>query len=125
MGCVFERKKEKKQARRELAVFLSGCASMAGTLYKRQPGLVLLLGFRGRGAAGETRQSRLIPQGFTWPAENILELSKEINCLAGYKVLNVLRDETQILCVFLTVLECRVPAWRWGRGGGAGSSGAL
>lgn len=92
--CVRKEERKKKQARRELAVFLSGCASVAGTLYKRQPGLLLLLGFPGRGAAWGTRQSWLIPQGFTWPTENILEWSKEINCLAGYKVLNVLRDET-------------------------------
>ena len=61
----------------------------------------------------------VIPQGFKGPAESILGLRKEINCFAGYKVQNVLRDETKIFCVFLTVKECRVLAWGWGLREGA------
>lgn len=60
------------------------------------------------------RQAQLIPRGFKWPAESISGLNKEINCFVGYKAQNVLRDETKILCVFLTVKECRVLAWVWG-----------
>ena len=60
----------------------------------------LLRTVRERAALWWKRQSRLIPQGFKWPAESILELNKEINCFAGYKAQNVLRDETKILlCV--------------------------
>lgn len=46
-------------------------------------------------------------------------MRKEINCFAGYKVHNVLRDETKIFCVFLPVEEGRVLAWGWGLREGA------
>lgn len=63
----------------------------------------------------------VIPQSFGGPWESISELSREINCFAGYKAQNVLRDETKILRVFLTLKECRVLAWGWGpREGGLG-----
>ena len=54
-----------------------------------------------------------------------------MNYFAGYEPQNVLRNETKILCVFLTVKECRVlslgvgPGWggfllQIGRGLGLG-----
>ena len=42
-----------------------------------------------------------------------------MNRFAGCEPQNVLRNETKILCVFLTVKECRVLALGVGPGGGA------
>lgn len=57
------------------------------------------------------------PTGLKGPAESILELDAEINCFAGYKAQNVLRDEKKILCVFLAVKESGFwPGLGWGPG---------
>lgn len=114
MGCVLARKK--KQVRKELVVLLSGGSMNTSSQTQqrlindsRPPPAHTPASRPERAPLWWKEQSRLIPQGFKWLAESILELNKEINCFAGYKAQNVLRDETKILCVFLMVQECRIP----------------
>lgn len=116
--CVLK----KGGARKELVVLLNGCTSETAALDKRQrPHLRPTRLSPAASPFGDGNLRAGHPSKFRGFLESISELSREINCFAGYKAQNVLRDETKILRVFLTLKECRVLAWGWGpREGGPG-----